>query len=156
MENRSLETIAIEMAQYFTSNVSLADLIKWAGLVNYNIAADESISIEQKDNATYITSYLLSNYITSVMDSKAENAIESVSEELINLYSNISENRFKRALQTIGEAFLNFFVNYISDTEEVNEFFKVYHTLMILCVMFRDFELLECEILKKEFKAELS
>jgi hypothetical protein len=90
------------------------------------------------------------------MDCEVENVIESVANELINLYSNISENRFKRALQTIGEAFLNFFVKYSSDSEDVNEFFKVYHTLMILCVMFRDFELLECEILKKKFKADLS
>ena len=155
MEKRTTETIAAEMAKYFTSNVSLSELINWSGEITYKISRSEVINNVQKDDAVFFTSFLISDYITSMMKCKTDQELfETAKKQVIYLFNCNSCQEVKLILKTIGEVFLLEFSKNKVYNDITNSFLKVFQLLMNLCSMYEDYEFFEKEGVKgKNLKA---
>ena len=151
---RTKETIALEMANYFTSNITIVDFLNWAASATYKVDEAKDIDKQLKRETIFFTSYCITNMATSIMLCKTDKEKkEAIQKEVLSLFGGLTDKLSRQVMHVICEAYLQNFVKYNGNKEEIDDFFKVFHPLMNLCEMFRTYEELKKEEWEQESKA---
>lgn len=138
------EAVATEMAAYFTENITVAELLEWVGSITFKISDAKEMDEELKGETIFFTTHVLPNVAATLIRCKTEIEMkEAIKTEVLHLFVGMDYVMSKKVLQAICNTYLENFVRQFNDSDEINEFFKIFASLMPLCEMFRRYETLK-------------
>ncbi len=138
------EAVAKEMADYFTENIKVAELLEWVGSITFKISDTKEMDEELKGETIFFTTHVLPNVAATLIRCNTETEKkEAIEAEVLHLFAGMEYKLSKEVLQAICNIYLKNFVRQFNDSDEINDFFKIFASLMSLCEMFRRYETLK-------------